>query len=46
MINFGQGKPMTLESLIDWIYGNIFWFALVLLIIIILYTVYSSLEKG
>ncbi len=37
---------MTLGSLIDWIYGNLFWFALAVLIVIILYTIYNSLEKG
>lgn len=37
---------MTLESLIDWIYGNLFWFALAILIVIVLYIVYTSLEKG
>lgn len=37
---------MTLEALIDWIYGNLFWFVLAVLIVIILYTIYISLEKG
>lgn len=37
---------MSLESLIDWIHGNVFWLALATLIIIILYTIYISLEKG
>jgi len=37
---------MTLEALIDTIYGNLFWFALAILAAIILYTLYTSLEKG
>ncbi len=37
---------MNLGALIDLIYGNLFWFAAAVLIAIILYTIYTSLEKG
>jgi len=37
---------MTIESLIDLIYGNLFWFAAAVFIAIIIYVIYSSLEKG
>jgi len=37
---------MTVEAFIDLLYRSIFWFALVVLIILIIYTIYKSLEKG
>ena len=37
---------MSLTALMDFIYGNLFWFAAAVLLAIILYTIYTSLEKG
>lgn len=37
---------MSLESLIDMIYGNLFWLAVTVFIAIIIYVIYASLEKG
>jgi len=37
---------MTLESLIDLIHGNLFWMAAAIFIAIVIYVIYSSLEKG
>ena len=37
---------MTVEALIDLLYRSIFWLALAVLIILIIYTIYKSLEKG
>jgi len=37
---------MTIEAFIDLVYRSIFWLALAVLIILIIYTIYKSLEKG
>ncbi len=37
---------MSVEGFIDLLYGSLFWLALAVFLLIIGYTVYSSLEKG
>jgi len=37
---------MSLGAFLDMLYGSLFWLAIVVFIAILVYIVYSSLEKG
>ena len=37
---------MSVESFIDMLYGSLFWLALAAFLLIVGYTIYSSMEKG